>query len=601
MNLPTDNRPTRVRHLVVFSLVLMSALLYLDRFCVGMAEPFIKQDLNLSTFQIGIFFSVFFLTYALGQVPSGWLSDRFGARWMLALYILAWSLFTAMMGLSYGFVMLIMMRAAYGAGQAGAYPTSASVLSKWIPFSNRGMASSFVAFGGRLGGAIAPALTALLIVLFVPPETSSLLESKSLRDGPALCLRLSPRDGELTTPLSHVRAQMPVEVQSTIDQVASAFAPFGERKKEIESRVQGFQQQWRLVAAAQAAREADKIVFEMEETDRTAIVATLNRLVQSDSFYEPDQFNGIRNLDRAALRMMARVEREESLSRIESERFHRLLLEACFPDEIGKVYVSGWRPVMMIYGATGIVVALLYFMIVRNRPEDHPRCNHAEVELISTGRPPHAPSPHGKVGNVPWSQMLASRSLWMICFAQVGTNIGWVFLVTWFPRYLLESHEVPILERGVMASTPLFAGWLGMLSGGRLTDMLVKRIGLKWGRRTPLSLTRFIGMAAFVACSWLQHPWAVTAALALVAISTDLGVPAGWAFCQDVGGKYVGSILGWGNMWGNLGATISPLLLAWVFESWGWTEMFMVCAVAYFFSGCFALGIDATIAVAPEE
>ena len=601
MNDPTDNQPSRVRHLVVLSLVLMSVLLYLDRFCVGMAEPFIKQDLGLSTFQVGIFFSAFFLTYALGQVPSGWLSDRFGARWMLMLYILAWSFFTAMMGLSYGFAMLLLMRAAYGAGQAGAYPTSASVLSKWVPFSNRGMASSFVAFGGRLGGAIAPALTAVLIVLFVPPQSSSLLESESLRDGPALCLRLSNNGRDLPRALQHVRSGMPAEVQLTIDVVATAYQPLGEQKREIEFRVKQLQRQWRLIAAARASQEAAKIVYNLAETDRTQIVAALNQLVQSDDFFRPGTFNDIKNLDRAALRLLARAERGEALSETESERFHRLLLEGCFPDEIGKVYVSGWRPVMIVYGAAGIFVALFCFMVLRNRPEEHRGCNRAELELISAGRPQHAPGPHGKVGNVPWSRLLTSRSMWLSCFSQVGTNIGWVFLFTWFPRYLLENHQVPILERGAMASTPLFAGWLGMLGGGRLTDLLVKRVGLKWGRRIPLSFTRFTGLAAFMVCPWLDHPWAVTAALSFVAISTDLGTPAGWAFCQDVGGKYVGSILGWGNMWGNLGATISPVLLAWVFESWGWTEMFMVCAAAYFASGCFALGIDATVPIAPDN
>jgi len=215
----------------------MSVLLYLDRFCVGMAEPYIKQDLGLSTFQVGIFFSAFFLTYALCQVPSGWFSDRYGARLMLTVYILAWSLFTAMMGLSYGFAMLLLMRAAYGVGQAGAYPTSASVLSKWVPFSNRGTASSLVAFGGRLGGAIAPVLTALMIVWFVPMRTSSLLQPDSLRDGAALCVHLSPEDpSDLPAARLRVRSDLPVEVQRIVDSIAVKYRPLAEDKQELERR-----------------------------------------------------------------------------------------------------------------------------------------------------------------------------------------------------------------------------------------------------------------------------------------------------------------------------------------------------------------------------
>ncbi|MCP4816375.1 MAG: MFS transporter, partial [Planctomycetaceae bacterium] len=106
----------------------MGILLYLDRFCIGIAEPFIRQDLGLTKQQMGIFMSAFFWPYALAQIPAGWLADRFGARKMMTIYILAWSFFTAMMGLANGFIMLVAMRAAYGLGQAGAEV----VIEEWM-------------------------------------------------------------------------------------------------------------------------------------------------------------------------------------------------------------------------------------------------------------------------------------------------------------------------------------------------------------------------------------------------------------------------------------------------------------------------------------
>ena len=63
----------------------------------------------------------------------------------------------------------------------------------------------------------------------------------------------------------------------------------------------------------------------------------------------------------------------------------------------------------------------------------------------------------------------------------------------------------------------------------------------------------------------------------------------------------MGSVLGWGNMWGNLSATVSPILLAWVFEGYGWNSMFMVCTGAYVFSGLCFMGIDTTIPIAPPD
>lgn len=596
-----DEGPSGVRHRVVAASMLMAVLLYLDRFCVGMAEPFIKQDLGLSTFEVGLFFSAFFLTYALCQVPSGWLSDRYGPRTMLTIYILTWSLFTGLMGLSTSFLMLIVMRAAYGIGQAGAYPTSANILSKWVPFGSRGKASSIVAFGGRIGGAIAPVLTAILIVLFVPISNSSLLSNETLLDGAGLCIRLRPDDGKaLETELNRVNEQLPNELHERISTVAAECRPLFVDRKKLLDESKDLQKQWRWIAAWNKTQQAAAIQIPLSDTDQQSLVESLNDIVRNPGFYESGVFDGLKKLDRVAIEFMKRANANEELTESETQRFNRLLLEGCFPDEIGKVYVDGWRPVMITYGFVGLFVAGIFWFTIRNRPDEHPKCNAVEQELIMADRPENAPGPHGRAGKVPWRGLLTSRSMWLNCFGQVGTNIGWVFLVTWFPRYLLQEHSVPILERGVMVSTPLFVGWFGMLGGGQLTDFLVSRVGLKWGRRIPWSFSRFIGVIAFLLCPVLDNPWAVTAALSVVAFSTDLGTASGWAYCQDVGGRYVGSVLGWGNMWGNLGATVSPILLAIVFET-SWPAMFWVCAGSFLFAGLCALGIDATIPIAPPD
>ena len=57
---PPADAPTRVRYLVVFLATLMAVLLYLDRFCISLAERYIKEDLNLSEDQISLFLSMFF-------------------------------------------------------------------------------------------------------------------------------------------------------------------------------------------------------------------------------------------------------------------------------------------------------------------------------------------------------------------------------------------------------------------------------------------------------------------------------------------------------------------------------------------------------------
>jgi nitrate/nitrite transporter NarK len=202
--------------------------------------------------------------------------------------------------------------------------------------------------------------------------------------------------------------------------------------------------------------------------------------------------------------------------------------------------------------------------------------------------------------------------MWLCCLAQIGTNMGWVFLVTWLPKYLEEVHQIPEFERGVMASLPMLAGTLGMLYGGVLTDRLTKALGLRWGRALPMGLSRFIGMVAYLICllplaEWAGPkitPWLMTCAFCVVAFSTDLGVGAVWAYNQDVGGRYIGAVLGWGNMWGNVGAALTPPLMIYVIgerigsQPRDWNMAFVIAAVGFLVAGLAGLGVDATRPIA---
>lgn len=71
--------PTRVRHGVLAFTLALTAVVYLDRVCIATAAPAMKADLALTDAQMGYVFSAFTFAYAIFEVPSGWLADRFGA------------------------------------------------------------------------------------------------------------------------------------------------------------------------------------------------------------------------------------------------------------------------------------------------------------------------------------------------------------------------------------------------------------------------------------------------------------------------------------------------------------------------------------------
>lgn len=474
-------RPTSIRIFTVILLTIVACLLYLDRYAMGIAAEAIRVDLEISQGHMSWVIGAFFWTYGLCQVPAGWLSDRFGPRVMLTAYILSWSLFTGLLGMTRQLELVLLLRLLCGASQAGAYPVCSGMIRHWFPVSRRGTASSIVAMGGRSGAILASILTAALMAAFT----------------------------------------------------------------------------------------------------------------------------------------------------------------------------AGWRPVLIVYGLAGILVAFMFAWICRNTPRDHPLCNEAERDLISGHTPVAAATvpfeeahwrsgvdersgetnPYGVIEakhsraadagqksnttdesgdasqSFPLVPVLTSLSLWGNSLTQFLTNIGWLFVVTWLPRYLENVHQVPLQERAFMTAIPTVAGIAGMLCGGWWTDVAGRRFGLKWGRRLPIVATRFTAACGYGMClilglmflpdpttRWL--PWMIVVGLSIATFSCDLGVPAMWAYAQDVGGKYTASIMGWANMHGNFGAALAPLFYNAILGETPtlsqWNNLFAFCTAVFALSGVSSMVIDAT-------
>jgi MFS family permease len=149
----------------VLALVFSAAVItYLDRVCLSAAAPSIRSDLGLTQVEMGYVFSIFNLAYGLSEVPSGWLGDRSGQRLMMFRIVGGWSLFTMLTGAVRSYSSLLAVRFVFGCAEAGAFPTLSRALSRWFAPERRGRANGVMWTGARLGGALAPALAAAMIV-----------------------------------------------------------------------------------------------------------------------------------------------------------------------------------------------------------------------------------------------------------------------------------------------------------------------------------------------------------------------------------------------------------------------------------------------------
>jgi len=136
---------------------------YAHRSALGVAAPFMIKDLGLNPAVMGILLSAFFWSYALMQMPAGWLVDRFGVRRSYALGYLFWSLASAATGMAGSLVGLASLRMAVGVGQAVSFPASARAVANWFQERERGTVTALYLTGVRLGTALVAGLGAYML------------------------------------------------------------------------------------------------------------------------------------------------------------------------------------------------------------------------------------------------------------------------------------------------------------------------------------------------------------------------------------------------------------------------------------------------------
>ncbi len=155
--------PGRTRYGVIYYGVALAVIQYIDRVCIGQARGEIQESLHLEKSQMGWIFGAFALAYALFEVPTGWLGDKFGPRKTLMRVVLWWSLFTAATGWAWSRASMIVIRFLFGAGEAGCFPNLTRIFTTWLQPAEKVRAQAILWFCARWGGAITPLLVALFL------------------------------------------------------------------------------------------------------------------------------------------------------------------------------------------------------------------------------------------------------------------------------------------------------------------------------------------------------------------------------------------------------------------------------------------------------
>ena len=141
-------KATHVRYAILAILVLVSTIKYSVRATLSIAGTAVQRDLGFDSIGMGYLFSAFAWAYVIGQIPSGWLLDRYGSKVIYGMSLILWSICTLLQGAvglahpATAFFLLFSVRFLLGLVESPAFPANGRIVAAWFPTAERGTATA---------------------------------------------------------------------------------------------------------------------------------------------------------------------------------------------------------------------------------------------------------------------------------------------------------------------------------------------------------------------------------------------------------------------------------------------------------------------------
>jgi ACS family D-galactonate transporter-like MFS transporter len=228
----------------------------------------------------------------------------------------------------------------------------------------------------------------------------------------------------------------------------------------------------------------------------------------------------------------------------------------------------GWRALFYIFGGIGIVYSVIWYFLYRD-PQHSKSVNQAELDHIEAGgglahSGPSVPFTWKNVG-----RLLSKRQILGASIGQFCGNSTLVFFLTWFPTYLATERGMDWLKSGMFAVMPYIAASVGVLLGGVISDMIIKRTGsVNWGRKLPIVGGLFLASTIILA-NYVESDMLVIVIMSVAFFGQGM-VNLGWTLVSDVAPKsMIGLTGGVFNLCTNLAGIITPIVIGLIVSATG--------------------------------
>ena len=218
----------------------------------------------------------------------------------------------------------------------------------------------------------------------------------------------------------------------------------------------------------------------------------------------------------------------------------------------------GWRTMFVIMGVLGILVALGWYMVYRNR--DEVALTEDETSHLNDGVQIKE-RPRG-LSFAEWGALFKLRNTWGMIFGFMGViYMVWLYL-TWLPAYLEHERHLSIAKTGWIVSIPYLFGTLGMLSSGFVADGLMAHgIAPIRSRKWPICTGLIFAAVFTVPAAYTPNTTLAIVYLSLAMYFINMASGGAWALVSVAAPRHLVASLGSiQNFGGYFGGSFAPFI-----------------------------------------
>jgi ACS family D-galactonate transporter-like MFS transporter len=226
----------------------------------------------------------------------------------------------------------------------------------------------------------------------------------------------------------------------------------------------------------------------------------------------------------------------------------------------------GWRALLIIVGAAGILFGLIWYALYRDPHES--RANREEREYISAGG---GVAPTARL-SFKWEHvrfLMRQRQIVGASIGQFASNSTLVFFLTWFPTYLATERQMAWIKVGFFTILPFIAACVGVMTGGLFSDYLLRRTGsANLARKLPI-IGGLLLASTIVIANFVSRDALVITVMSVAFFGQGM-CNLGWTLLTDVAPKeLMGLSGGVFNLCANLAGIVTPLVVGFVVATTG--------------------------------